>query len=98
MTIEKASKLLGGVGARREPVRSTDWLGRSWQHLDGAVWEHISGMRIHCYGLARMPDGTIKWFMHDWRTQYFAMRLVGFNRRRAIMAWALSLLRPNHVI
>ncbi len=96
MTVTKAAEILVRKSAGQKPVRSTDWLGRnSWRHLGGSVWEHSTGMRIHTYGLAVTAERTQHWFQHDWNVYRLSLALSGYNHRRAVMAWALSLLRPN---
>lgn len=61
--------------------------------MAGSVWEHTTGLRIHLHGLARLPDGqSVPWRFDD---EYDAKRQQGYNVKRAIMVWALSLLSPN---
>lgn len=103
MTVERASKLLGGASAERaEPVRSSALLVRigesqkTWWRGGGApVWEHVSGLRIHIHGLIRFTDGTHCTPEYDRERWLLAMRLVGWKKRRALMAYAEMLMRPN---
>ena len=74
---------------RRFPRRP----GNGWKHLNGSVWEHATGIRIHTLGLARLPDGkSISW---PWNDEYDAKRQQGYNTKRALMVWALTLIAPN---
>src|SRR5687768_11592202 len=67
--------------------------GSGWKHVAGSVWEHTTGLRIHLLGLARLPDGqSVPWRFDD---EYAAKRQQGYNTKRALMVWALSLLSPN---
>ena len=67
--------------------------GPGWKHLAGSVWEHSTGLRIHILGMARLPDGqSVPWRFDD---EYDAKRQQGYNTKRALMVWALSLLSPN---
>ncbi len=67
--------------------------GIGWKHLAGSVWEHSTGLRIHLLGLARLPDGrSVSWKSND---EYDAKRQQGYNTKRALMVWALSMLSPN---
>ncbi len=44
-------------------------------------------------GLARLPDGTsLPW---RWEDEYDAKRQQGYNTKRALMVWALTLIAPN---
>lgn len=71
--------------------------GGGWTWLGSSVWEHSTGLRIHGLGAARMPDGTHVSGM-SW-DQYFplarAIREQGGNRKRGLMVWGLSLLKPR---
>lgn len=103
MTVERASKFLGGASAERaEPVRCSAWLGRIgesqktwWRAGEVPVWEHISGIRIHIHGLIRFTDGTHCVPEYDYERWMLAMRLAGWKKRRALMAYAEMLMRPN---
>ena len=68
--------------------------GNGWKHIEGsAVWEHETGLRIHLLGMARLPDGqSVPWCFDD---EYDAKRQQGYNVKRALMVWGLSLLSPN---
>jgi len=79
---------------RRFPRRP----GIGWKHIEGsAVWEHTTGLRIHRLGMARLPDGQCVSWMNQphWMEAYDAKRQQGWNEKRALMVWALSLLSPN---
>ena len=66
--------------------------GNGWKNMDGSVWEHVSGVRIHVLGCARLPNGKIvKWERDD---EYNAIRQQGWNTKRALMVWALTLVSP----
>ena len=70
--------------------------GNGWKHIQGsAVWEHETGLRIHLLGMARLPDGqSVPWRFDD---EYDAKRQQGYNTKRALMVWALSLLSPKRL-
>jgi hypothetical protein len=66
--------------------------GRGWRFVGCSTWQHDSGVRVHCLGMALMPDGTV------WREQNtpIAKRYIGMaggNRKRGLMMWALALHR-----
>lgn len=67
--------------------------GPGWKWLGSSVWEHTSGLRIHCLGRVRLPDGASRMWRYD--EEIRAMRRQGFNVKRALMVWALSLLQPT---
>lgn len=68
--------------------------GKGWRWLGSSVWEHTSGLRIHGLGRMRLPDGTSRhWTFEE---EHDALRQQGYNIKRALMVWALSLLPPNH--
>jgi len=65
--------------------------GPGWKRLDGVVWEHSTGTRIHLGGMMRFPDGTTL-------PAYGAKeheRICGWNRKRGLMVWALNMLAHN---
>jgi hypothetical protein len=66
--------------------------GAGWTHNGGSVWEHINGARVHLLGLVRLPNGDFlsanKW--PDSREAARMIRINGENRKRGLMAWALS--------
>lgn len=67
--------------------------GVGWKHVAGSVWEHTTGLRIHLLGITRLPDGhCMPWCFDD---QYAALRQQGYNVKRALMVWSLSLI-PNY--
>ena len=62
-----------------------------WKHLGGSVWEHVSGIRLHTLGTARLPDGKFidaGTYPESIRAQR-AIRIAG-NRKRGLMIWALQ--------
>lgn len=62
--------------------------GLGWKRLSGSVWEHSSGIRIHTYGIARLPDGRgASWTSEE---EWAAKRQQGYNTKRALMVWALT--------
>lgn len=77
----------GSVRLARRP-------GPGWKWLGSSVWEHTpSGLRIHGLGYARPPGQQSRpW---PWQTEHAAMRQQGWNKKRALMVWALSLLSQN---
>lgn len=85
----------GGAAVRVERMvrRFARRPGPGWKHMSGSVWEHDTGLRIHLLGMARLPDGqSVPWGFDD---EYDAMRQQGYNVKRALMVWSLSLLSPN---
>lgn len=83
----------GGVLMQRMVRRFARRPGAGWKHKAGSVWEHTTGLRIHLLGMARLPDGkSVPWKFDD---EYDAKRQQGYNTKRALMVWALSLLSPN---
>lgn len=79
----------GSAGLPRRP-------GRGWKWLGSSVWEHTpTGLRIHGLGYARpLGEHSRPW---PWQTELAAMRQQGWNKKRALMVWALTLLSPNTV-
>jgi len=71
--------------------------GPGWkQHAsNAAVWDHVSGMRLHLSGLLRMPDAAII-DSNRWPTSYVKngyIRVAGGNVKRGMMMWAMAMLR-----
>jgi hypothetical protein len=69
--------------------------GPGWKKVGNLVpvWDHASGVRIHAWGLCRLPDGST-FFGNRWpegRDWDRAIREQGGNRRRGTMVWALRL-------
>jgi len=64
--------------------------GEGWKHVNGAVWDHNTGMRLHMHGLLRTPDGEhidgTLWPQS--KSVALAEKMTG-NRRRGLMLWAL---------
>lgn len=72
--------------------------GPGWKHVAGPVYEHCSGTRIHLLGLIKTPDGRTA-FLDKWpdaKEGRRFMKICGGNRKRALMAWAMSIARKNH--
>jgi len=69
--------------------------GPGWRFVGSGVWDHVSGMRLHCLGLLVMPDGKIRrateWPSSDIAEGYVCV--AGGNRKRGLMMWAMALLR-----
>lgn len=66
--------------------------GSGWRHLAGAVYEHTNGTRMHMLGLIKKPDGSFL-DANKWPESRYAARLIrinGGNRRRGLMAWAMT--------
>jgi hypothetical protein len=70
--------------------------GPGWKLLGCSVWEHSTGTRIHCLGRARWPNGETRHW--TWEEEYAFNRRQGYNKKRALMVWALSLLSPNNPV
>jgi len=79
-------------------TRDTIKPGPGWRHMGGAVYEHTTGVRIHGGGLmAVMPDGrtVVGAALSMSRTVWTYIEANGHNRRRGLMAWALSEYRKG---
>lgn len=66
--------------------------GNGWQHLAGPVYEHRNGSRVHMLGLVQLPNGEII-NEHKYPECVDAARMIrinGGNRRRGLMAWAMT--------
>lgn len=66
--------------------------GNGWKHIGGAVWEHTSKTRIHLLGMMRLPSGefiSAATYPH-WEALHRMIRINGGNRKRGLMALALS--------
>jgi hypothetical protein len=64
-----------------------------WKHLNGSVYEHRDGTRVHLLGLCRLPNGESvvgSTWPESQRWDRF-VRINGGNVRRGAMAWASSL-------
>ena len=70
--------------------------GPGWTQLNDPVWEHTTGTRIHWSGpIVRLPDMTMPPVYPDrWRLNT-VIRANGGNRKRGVMAYALTLLSQN---
>ena len=70
--------------------------GKGWRWLGSSVWEHTpSGLRIHGLGYCRPPGQQSRpW---PWQVELAVMRQQGWNKKRALMVWGLSLL-PNDTV
>jgi hypothetical protein len=69
--------------------------GPGWTFVGSGVWSHTSGINVHVLGLARMPDGRIR-YEGQWPASGIArgcIRMAGGNRKRGLMMWALVLFR-----
>lgn len=71
--------------------------GPGWHHVNGAVWDHTSGLRCHLLGTARLATGEVvegtNW-PEAMRLWWF-IRANGGSRRRGVLAWALSFNQPQ---
>lgn len=68
--------------------------GPGWTEMPPApVWEHASGVRIHWSGpIIRLADGSMPSLYGARRAELNrAIRINGGNRKRGIMAYALTL-------
>ena len=66
--------------------------GPGWRHLGGSVYEHSSGIRVHMLGLLKLQNGA-KLNANQWPDSEDAARMIrinGGNRRRGLMAWAMT--------
>jgi hypothetical protein len=68
--------------------------GPGWSHAGGAVYDHVSGLRVHVSGLCRLPGGISvngsQWPEVREMERFIAIN--GHNQRRGAMAWGLSKL------
>lgn len=79
-----------GEMTRRKP-------GPGWKHVAGAVWDHISGIRLHMMGLVRLPGGQYVSAntVAEQQGVCKALRIAGGNPRRGLMIWALQKLEAT---
>jgi len=72
--------------------------GPGWRSFaNQAVFQHESGIRIHVYGLAGVEKDVLlngKLWPESRMLDWF-IRVNGGNRRRGVMAWALSRLNTR---
>lgn len=69
-------------------------LSGKWLQIGGSVYESVNGYRIHVGGLLiRTPDHEmISGFdMENYQKLHRYTKLMGGNRKRALMAWAESI-------
>lgn len=67
--------------------------GLGWTYKGPCVWDHVSGLRIHVYGLCVVASGY-KINGRRWpESQELdrCIRIAGGNRRRGTMIWAMKL-------
>lgn len=70
--------------------------GPGWKHLGGVVWEHENKTRIHWSGpIVRLPDGSMPSVWADRSMVNFLIKINGGNRKRGIMAYAMTLFQQN---
>lgn len=73
--------------------------GRGWRHVNGSVWDHDSGMRLHLLGLLKLPSGET--VTADMWPEYLnvrnAVRIAGGSRKRGLMIWAMATLQNEGV-
>lgn len=85
----------GGQNIRTDGQLNSYKPGSGWVNisLGGPVWEHRSGVRIHVLGMAGFPGDPIingrNWPRSQEVDRFVAIN--GGNRKRGVMAWALSL-------
>lgn len=85
------AEAFGAGGAIRKP-------GNGWHKVsqNAPVWEHKSGLRVHTFGLCRLPGS--KRFLNggnvypEIKLLDRAIREQGGNRRRGVMVWAMRLM------
>ena len=64
--------------------------GAGWTYAGGAVWDHANGTRVHVGGLmVRLPTGLL--IRTPTASMRKAIRVNGGNRKRVIMAYAVTL-------
>ena len=66
--------------------------GTGWRHVNGSVYDHQSGLRLHLLGVLRLSSGSIingDMWPESRRVGWF-VRANGGNRKRGLMAWARS--------
>jgi hypothetical protein len=65
--------------------------GPGWQQHCGPVWQHRTGTRIHWSApIVRLPDMTMPPIYPDLKRLNTAIRINGGNRKRGVMAYALT--------
>ena len=60
-----------------------------WKQINAAVWQHVSGTRLHVAGLC-LIRGVAHW-ANMWPESAAAdrcIRIAGGNRKRGLMLWA----------
>ena len=66
--------------------------GPGWTHINGSVWGHRNGIRIHTLGLIRFP-GDPHYPVRPDMGEWFRLAMVnGGNRKRGLMALAIMLV------
>ncbi len=71
--------------------------GLGWKHINGAVWDHTTGIRIYVGGICRLPCGRVV-VGNQWpesKRLRRAVREQGGNWRRGTMVWALDRLADS---
>ena len=69
-----------------------------WHYLGSSVYEHNNKTRIHTLGLIRFPNMT---FIHEnkYPEAISVSKMIainGGNRKRGLMALAISMTKQNH--
>lgn len=78
--------------AAKETVMTRPRPGPGWTYMESAVYDHVSGIRIHISGVVQLLDGTIldgtQW--PETKSLDHCIRVCGGSRRRGVMVWALK--------
>ena len=72
--------------------------GAGWKRIAGAVFDHDSGVRLHVLGLCKLPNGRLvtDGDYDQYLLQQKLIKINGGNRRRGMMAWALTVMANRH--
>lgn len=66
--------------------------GSGWRHVNGLVYDHDSGIRLHLGGILKRKNGSLLSFkrLSLARETDFYIKVNGGNAKRGLMAWALT--------
>ena len=71
-------------------------LSSGWSHINGPVWNHKNGTRIHVTApIVRLPDGAMPGVYADRARVNRLIRMAGGNRKRGVMAYAELLYKEG---
>jgi hypothetical protein len=71
-------------------------LSNGWSHINGPVWDHKNGTRIHVTASSvRLPDGATTGVYADRARVNRLIKMTGGNRKRGVMAYAELLYKEG---